>query len=32
MSLPAALAYGLDKTDQKKLLYDLGGGTFDICS
>ena len=30
----AALAYGLDKTDntdgQKILVYDLGGGTFDI--
>jgi molecular chaperone DnaK len=27
----AALAYGLDKKEQiKKLLFDLGGGTFDI--
>jgi molecular chaperone DnaK len=28
----AALAYGLDKTgkDQKVVVYDLGGGTFDI--
>lgn len=27
----AALAYGLDKeTDQKIMVYDLGGGTFDI--
>ena len=27
----AALAYGLDKeTDQKILIYDLGGGTFDV--
>ncbi len=28
----AALAYGLDKTDQeqKVLVYDLGGGTFDV--
>lgn len=27
----AALAYGLDKeTDQKVLIYDLGGGTFDV--
>lgn len=28
----AALAYGLDKTDQNQLIavYDLGGGTFDI--
>lgn len=29
----AALAYGLDKTDQKErqvLVYDLGGGTFDV--
>ncbi len=27
----AALAYGLDKdTDQKILVYDLGGGTFDV--
>ncbi len=28
----AALAYGLDKkgTDQKIIVYDLGGGTFDI--
>ena len=28
----AALAYGIDKTDkeQKLLIYDLGGGTFDV--
>ena len=27
----AALAYGLDKeTDQKVMVYDLGGGTFDV--
>jgi len=28
----AALAYGLDKTDEDKIIavYDLGGGTFDI--
>ncbi len=29
----AALAYGLDKTaidEQKVLVYDLGGGTFDV--
>jgi molecular chaperone DnaK len=27
----AALAYGLDKTDGKKIaVYDLGGGTFDV--
>ncbi|MDQ6950273.1 MAG: molecular chaperone DnaK [Mariprofundales bacterium] len=28
----ASLAYGLDKTDQNKLIavYDLGGGTFDV--
>jgi molecular chaperone DnaK len=27
----AALAYGLDKTDEQKVaVYDLGGGTFDI--
>jgi molecular chaperone DnaK len=28
----AALAYGLDKLDkeQKILVYDLGGGTFDV--
>ena len=27
----AAVAYGLDKTDNKKILvYDLGGGTFDV--
>ena len=28
----AALAYGLDKTDkdEKILVYDLGGGTFDV--
>ncbi|WP_062201231.1 molecular chaperone DnaK [Massilibacterium senegalense] len=28
----AALAYGLDKTDQEQtiLVYDLGGGTFDV--
>ncbi len=27
----AALAYGMDKeTDQKILIYDLGGGTFDV--
>ena len=28
----AALAYGIDKTDkeQKILIYDLGGGTFDV--
>lgn len=28
----AALAYGLDKKeDQTLLIYDLGGGTFDVC-
>lgn len=28
----ASLAYGLDKkNDQKIAVYDLGGGTFDIC-
>ena len=28
----AALAYGLDKeTDQKIMVYDLGGGTFDVA-
>ena len=30
----AALAYGLDKEEnknQKILIYDLGGGTFDVC-
>ena len=27
----AALAYGLDKTDDKVIaVYDLGGGTFDV--
>ena len=28
----AALAYGMDKedTDQKIMVYDLGGGTFDV--
>ncbi|MBQ7837629.1 MAG: molecular chaperone DnaK [Clostridia bacterium] len=27
----AALAYGIDKeTDQKVMIYDLGGGTFDV--
>ncbi|OAF69667.1 hypothetical protein A3Q56_02596 [Intoshia linei] len=27
----AAIAYGLDKTDEKNVLvYDLGGGTFDV--
>ena len=27
----AALAYGMDKeTDQKVMIYDLGGGTFDV--
>jgi molecular chaperone DnaK len=28
----AALAFGIDKTDkeQKVLVYDLGGGTFDV--
>ena len=27
----AALAYGIDKeTDQKVMVYDLGGGTFDV--
>lgn len=28
----AALAYGIDKkqTEQKVLVYDLGGGTFDV--
>ena len=27
----AALAYGVDKeTDQKVMVYDLGGGTFDV--
>ena len=30
----AALAYGIDKTDkeQKVLVYDLGGGTFEVLS
>ena len=29
--MAAALAYGLDKeTDQKIMVYDLGGGTFDV--
>src|SRR5688572_14975890 len=29
----AALAYGLDKTDQAQTIwvFDLGGGTFDVC-
>ncbi len=28
----AALAYGMDKeTSQKIMVYDLGGGTFDVC-
>ena len=28
----AALAYGIDKTnDHAVLVYDLGGGTFDVC-
>ncbi len=28
----AAVAYGLDKSDAKRIaVYDLGGGTFDIC-
>src|SRR5699024_4659509 len=27
----AALAYGLDKSDSQKIMvYDLGGGTFDV--
>lgn len=26
----AALAYGMDKTDQKIAVFDLGGGTFDV--
>ena len=26
----ASLAYGLDKNNQKILVYDLGGGTFDV--
>merc|ERR1712151_897013 len=27
----AALAYGLDKSDERKILiFDLGGGTFDV--
>ena len=27
----AALAYGMDKEkDQKIMIYDLGGGTFDV--
>ncbi len=26
----AALAYGVDKEDQKIMVYDLGGGTFDV--
>ena len=31
MSLPATLAYGLDKQhEQTILVYDLGGGTFDV--
>ena len=30
-STAAALAYGIDKeTDQKVMVYDLGGGTFDV--
>ena len=28
----AALAYGIDKeAEQKIMVYDLGGGTFDVC-
>ena len=28
----AALAYGLDnEKEQKIMVYDLGGGTFDVC-
>ena len=31
MSRRRALAYGIDKeTDQKVMVYDLGGGTFDV--
>ena len=26
----AALAYGIDKEDQKIMVFDLGGGTFDV--
>ena len=26
----AALAYGVDKEDQKIMVFDLGGGTFDV--
>ena len=26
----AALAYGLDRKDQAVVVYDLGGGTFDV--
>ena len=26
----AALAYGLDKENEKILVFDLGGGTFDV--
>ncbi len=26
----AALAYGMNDTDQKVMVYDLGGGTFDV--
>ena len=26
----AALAYGMSDTDQKVMIYDLGGGTFDV--
>ena len=26
----AALAYGMNDTDQKVMIYDLGGGTFDV--
>ncbi len=26
----AALAYGMDKDDQKIMIFDLGGGTFDV--
>ncbi len=27
---PAALAYGMNDSDQKIMVYDLGGGTFDV--
>ena len=31
MNLPPALAYGLDKKKEEKIVvYDFGGGTFDV--